>query len=115
MCGGPVLSTVASIAGSLAGGPVGTAIQVASAAKGISDASKAQKETKKANATAASNAQKSLALQEQEINKANAKSPNLAGLIEANRQDTLGATSLTGPTGVKKSELQLGKNTLLGK
>jgi V8-like Glu-specific endopeptidase len=52
---------------------------------------------------------------EQNINKARQKSPDIAGIqqaAEAGSRDT--STMLTGPLGVKKEDLSLGKSTLLG-
>ena len=52
---------------------------------------------------------------EQNINKARQKSPDIAGIqqaAEAGSRDT--STMLTGPMGVKKEDLSLGKSTLLG-
>jgi hypothetical protein len=49
------------------------------------------------------------------MNRANQKAPNIAALMSANQKDsTLGNTNLSGIGGVKPSELQLGKNSLLG-
>jgi hypothetical protein len=100
----PVTLTIGSMALSAATG-------VASYVQG----QKADKTQKKATATADANAKAGLKEQERAINKANSKAPNVAALLAQNQNDTaLGATNLTGPGGVKKSELQLGKNALLG-
>ncbi|OJU90994.1 MAG: hypothetical protein BGO13_08665 [Burkholderiales bacterium 66-5] len=61
--------------------------------------------------------QQQFKLQEQSFNKANQKQPDLAGIDAKNRQAARtgqGGTLLTGPSGVKKDDLLLGKNTLLG-
>lgn len=48
-------------------------------------------------------------------NRANQKSPDVAGLLaDAQRRGLVGGTMLTGPQGVDSSALQLGKNSLLG-
>jgi hypothetical protein len=56
-------------------------------------------------------------LAEQANNRANAKSPDITAVLSANEQSAKGgqsSTMLTGPTGVDMSQLNLGKNTLLG-
>jgi hypothetical protein len=56
-------------------------------------------------------------LAEQANNRANAKSPDITAVLSANEQAAKGgqsSTMLTGPTGVDMSQLNLGKNTLLG-
>lgn len=52
---------------------------------------------------------------EQNINKARQKSPDIAGIQQAAEAGSRDAsTMLTGPQGVKKEDLSLGKSTLLG-
>lgn len=54
---------------------------------------------------------------DQEVNRANAKTPDSNALQAANEQSAKSGqsgTMLTGPTGVDPSLLALGKNTLLG-
>ena len=54
---------------------------------------------------------------EQAQNAANAKSPDVAGIMEAASKAAQGGpsgTMLTGPSGVSAADLTLGKNTLLG-
>ena len=52
---------------------------------------------------------------EREFNRANAKTPDLAGIMASNkRAEGAGSTMLTGPQGVSQDALSLGKNTLLG-
>lgn len=95
-----------AIAGSVLGG-------VASAVTGMQQA----KATSKAADQADQNAKTAAATQEQEINRANAKSPNTQAIDSANQQAASGgpsSTMLTGPGGVDASSLALGKNTLLG-
>lgn len=55
--------------------------------------------------------------QEQAINKANAKSPNVGNILAGNAASARGggsATMLTGPQGVDPNSLALSKNSLLG-
>ncbi len=68
-----------------------------------------------ANEKADANAKATLSLQQQDLNKRNAKQPNIAALLATN-QNTSGqnSTLLAGPNGVAPSSLSLGKNTLLG-
>ena len=79
-----------------------------------SKAAKASKATNAQNAaTAAADAQRS----EQQFNKANQKSPDIAAMFARNQEAAksgMGATFLTGPAGVAPSALTLGKSTLLG-
>lgn len=54
---------------------------------------------------------------EQAQNAANAKSPDVAGIMDAASKAAQGGpsgTMLTGPSGVSQADLTLGKNTLLG-
>lgn len=54
-------------------------------------------------------------LADQANNKANAKMPDIAALLAANKAPGgAGSTMLTGPGGVDTSKLTLGRNTLLG-
>lgn len=54
-------------------------------------------------------------LADQANNKANAKMPDIAALLAANKAPGgVGSTMLTGPGGVDTSKLTLGRNTLLG-
>lgn len=62
-------------------------------------------------------AKKNAQQQEEQINRANAKSPDIAGMLSANQNAAKGGqsgTMLTGPQGVDPNSLNLGKNTLLG-
>jgi hypothetical protein len=70
---------------------------------------------RKAQAEAKEAAVQQQSTSEQNINKARQKSPDIAGIqqaAEAGSRDT--STMLTGPMGVKKEDLSLGKSTLLG-
>jgi len=56
-------------------------------------------------------------VQTEQINKANAKSPDVGALLSANQQNAKGGqsgTMLTGPGGIDPSVLSLGKSSLLG-
>ena len=62
-------------------------------------------------------AAKDAELRKQEINRANAKTPDISGFMDqAQAASKLGAqgTILTGPGGVDENDLTLGKNVLLG-
>ena len=63
------------------------------------------------------NFNKTYAMQEQQINRANAKTPDVGAMLSANMQQAKGGqsgTMLTGNSGVDDKQLTLGKNTLLG-
>ena len=65
--------------------------------------------------SAEAQAQKQQQQAEREFNRANAKTPDLAGIMASNkRAEGAGSTMLTGPQGVSQDALSLGKNTLLG-
>jgi hypothetical protein len=56
-------------------------------------------------------------MQTEQINRANAKSPDTGALLSANQQAAKGGisgTMLTGPAGVDQNTLSLGKSSLLG-
>jgi len=62
-------------------------------------------------------ADKQATMAEQANNKANAKTPDIGAMLSSNEQAAKGgqsSTMLTGPQGVDMSQLNLGKNTLLG-
>jgi hypothetical protein len=59
-------------------------------------------------------AKKTADLQDQAMNKANAKKPNLGGLYRDNSLAGQSGTLLTSPSGIDTSKMQLGKTTLLG-
>jgi predicted ATP-dependent serine protease len=100
----------ASVAGMIAAG-------VGSAALGYSahTANKARKDQRSANNAAAEVARKQASLADQANNRANAKRPDLAALFVGNAMPGgISSTMLTGAKGVDKSQLLLGRNTLLG-
>lgn len=82
----------------------------------ISSANKA----KATNAATASNERQAAAeaqRSEQQFNKANQKTPDIAAMMSKNQdamKSGMGATFLTGPQGVSPSSIGLGKTTLLG-
>ena len=73
---------------------------------------------KKAQRSAEAIAEKQKNQAERELNRANAKTPDLAGIMASNKRAEgaggAGSTMLTGPQGVSQDALSLGKNTLLG-
>lgn len=88
---------------------------VVSAGASYIQGQKQESAAKKANAQAAEQAQKQATMAEQATNKANAKSPNVKVLDNANAQGAGGgSTMLTGPMGIDPTSLTLGKQTLLG-
>lgn len=93
----------------------------AASAAGVVSSLKAQSEQKKAAAQALKQQKQAQAAAEQQAaqanNKANQKSPDTAGILQAAAEaGKAGASStmLTGSQGVDPAALQLGKNTLLG-
>lgn len=100
----PISATIAGAAVLGAGASAYSANKQSKAAK----AANAQNEKQ-----AAAEAQRS----EQQFNKANQKTPDIAAMFSRNQdamKQGMGATFLTGPSGVAPSALTLGKTTLLG-
>lgn len=100
---GGVASGIGNVVGSLLGTKQATDAQL-----------KAQRE---ASAQAEARAQQQAELQRQELNKANAKTPDMGSLLDrAQAASKLGAqgTILTGNQGVDEDSLLLGKKSLLG-
>lgn len=101
-----------------------TAIAVAGTAYNIyagEQASKKQaaalEQQRQAQAEAKTVAEKQQQTAEQNVNRANAKSPDAGAILSAATQAAKGGpagTMLTGPQGVNPNELALGKSTLLG-
>lgn len=86
------------------------------AAQAITTSGQADAE-KKAAAQAAASASKQEQTETDQINKANAKSPDTAAIASSNAQAAKGGQSgtlLTGTGGVNPGSLSLGKTTLLG-
>lgn len=77
----------------------------------------ALKQQRQAQAEAKDAATQQQATSEQNINRSRQKAPDVAGIQQAAEQGAQGGaagTMLTGPQGVKKEDLSLGKSTLLG-
>lgn len=93
------------------------AVAAAGTAYSIYSGEKQQSAQKKANKQAQANAAKQAQQAEQEINRANQKSPDVGALLSANQQQSLSGqsgTMLTGSQGIDPNSLTLGKSTLLG-
>ena len=92
-----------------------TAAVVTAAAASVYSAKKQSDAQNKAQRSAEAIAEKQKNQAEREFNRANAKTPDLAGIMASNkRAEGAGTTMLTGPQGVSQDALSLGKNTLLG-
>ena len=88
---------------------------IAGAGASAYSAKKQSDAQKKAQRSAEAIAEKQKNQSEREFNRANAKTPDLAGIMASNkRAEGSGSTMLTGPQGVSQDALSLGKNTLLG-
>jgi sensor histidine kinase regulating citrate/malate metabolism len=80
-------------------------------------AAKANETQQQAMQQAKTIADKQATMQTEQINKANAKSPDTGALLGANQQAAKGGqsgTMLTGPAGIDPNSLSLGKSSLLG-
>lgn len=94
-----------------------TAYTVYSGERAAEKQGEALNQQRQAQAEAKSAAEKQQASSEQNINRANAKSPDTGAILSAATQAAKGGaagTMLTGPTGVNTADLNLGKSTLLG-
>lgn len=88
---------------------------IAGAGASAYSAKKQSDAQKKAQRSAEAIAEKQKNQAEREFNRANAKTPDLAGIMASNKRvEGAGSTMLTGPQGVSQDALSLGKNTLLG-
>ncbi len=90
---------------------------IAGAGASAYSAKKESDAQKKAQRSAEAIAEKQKNQAEREFNRANAKTPDLAGIMASNKRAegaAAGSTMLTGPQGVSQDALSLGKNTLLG-
>ena len=97
----------------------GVAIAIATIGTGYSiyAGEQAREQQSKAQGEAKANALKQEKLQDEAINRANQKSPNVNAIMAAAQQAAkggVGGTMLTGPQGIDPSALQLGKTSLLG-
>jgi septal ring factor EnvC (AmiA/AmiB activator) len=93
------------------------AAAAAGAATSIYSANKAASAQKSAAAQATATANKQAKAADEATNRANSKRPDVGAMLSANQQAAASgnaSTMLTGPMGVDTSQLQLGKNTLLG-
>lgn len=109
MSGAATIAAVATVAA------VGASIYNGQQQKKSADraADQAEKQANQQAAAAAKQADQA----EQNMNRANQKTPDVGGILSASQQaGKAGAsgTMLTGPQGVDPAALQLGKNTLLG-
>ena len=119
MCGGGSIG--GAITGFLLGGPVGALAGALIGDAAIDKPQKLQEQSINNQKTAAEQATvqaaKQADLAEQANNRANSKSPDIGAMLSSNQQAAKGgqsSTMLTGPQGVDMSQLNLGKNTLLG-
>lgn len=97
--------------------PILAATAAVSTAYSVYSGEKQQSAQKKASAQANANAKKQAQQAEQELNRANQKSPDVGALLSANQQNALSGqsgTMLTGAQGVDPNSVPLGRNTLLG-
>lgn len=96
---------------------IGTAYSVYNGEETRKAQGEANKKAEQASREQLSNAEKTQQTQQEQINKSNAKRPDVGAMLSGNEQAAKGGgggTMLTGPQGVDPSALNLGKNTLLG-
>lgn len=94
-----------------------TAYSVYSGERASEKQDEALKQQRTAQAEAKTAATQQQQTSEQNINKARQKAPDVGAIQQAAEQGYAGGvqgTMLTGPQGVKKEDLSLGKSTLLG-
>jgi uncharacterized protein HemX len=94
-----------------------TAYTVYSGEQAREQQGKALDQQRQAQSEAKTAAEKQQATAEQNVNRANAKSPDAGAILSAAGQAAKGGASgtmLTGPSGVNQADLNLGKSTLLG-
>lgn len=92
-------------------------VAVAALAYTVYSGERAASEQKKANAKAEAAAKLAADQQDQALNKANAKTPDLQSVLAGNLTGGgggAGSTLLTGSSGVDGNKLLLGRSTLLG-
>lgn len=110
-------STVAAMYTLAAVAAVGTAATVYQGEQSRKAQGDANKQAQEAANQQKANAEKTQAMQEQQINRANAKRPDIGAMLSGNEMAGKGGASgtmLTGPQGVDPNALSLSKNTLLG-
>jgi len=96
---------------------VGTAYSIYSGQQAAAQQKEALAQQERAQAQQMEVAKKQQATAEENINRANAKSPDTASILSSAQQAAAGGsagTMLTGPQGIVPNQLALGKNTLLG-
>ena len=96
---------------------VGTAYSIYNGERTAEKQSEALTQQRQAQAEAKTAAEKQQSTSEQNVNRANAKSPDAGAILSQASQAAKGGpagTMLTGPQGVNPNELALGKSTLLG-
>lgn len=91
-----------------------TAYSVYSGERAADKQDEALKQQRQAQAEAKTAAEKQQSTSEQNINKSRQKAPDVANIQQAAEAGSGIGTMLTGPQGVKKEDLSLGKSTLLG-
>lgn len=94
-----------------------TAIVAATAAVSIYNVNKQEKAQKSAMAQARADADRQAKAAEQAMNAQNQKRPNTSEILDAATQAGragVSGTMLTGPQGIQKDQLALGRNALLG-
>lgn len=101
---------MSSVAAAIVGGLVASAIGGSSYMQ-YKEQKKARQAQEQAQRDALNRAQREKELQDQAMNKANAKAPSIEN---ADTTATSSSSIMTSVTGVDKSELELGKNQLLG-
>ncbi len=93
------------------------AVTAVAAAATIYSSNKAEKAQKRAMAQAQANAEKQATAAEQAMNAQNQKRPNTREILDAASlagRGGISGTMLTGPQGVDKNAMALGRNALLG-
>ncbi len=86
----------------------------AMAGASIYSAEKQSKATKKAADMQAKTAKEQFQRDEQQFNRQNQNQVDMTSLLESNTASGLDSTMMTGPQGVQKSQMNLGKSALLG-
>lgn len=110
---GAVTATTVLAAAAVAG----TAYSIYAGEEGRKQQGEAMSQQRQAQAEAKTVAEKQQQTAEQNVNRANAKSPDAGAILSAATQAAKGGpagTMLTGPMGVNAADLSLGKSTLLG-
>lgn len=96
---------------------VGTGYSIYNGEQQRSAQADANKKAEQAAKQQQANAEKTQTLQQEQINKANARKPDIAAMLSGNETAAKGGASgtmLTGPQGVDPNALSLSKTSLLG-